>query len=485
MMRTRGEQEVIMDDREIVAAIRAQLADRVGKDRYEVWFGHGTQLTRRGDTLLVQVRDQFFQDWLRLHFRKDLETISEQVCGTPLSLEFRIAQPAPEVPVGAPAQAADRDQSSASPTKLSTSAPPARRNGSSPGGAGNAEASPRRPLAALESFVVGNSNCLAFKSAQITAEQPGTYSPLFVYGPTGTGKSHLLEGICGAFRNHRPRARTVYLSAEQFTSSFLEALRGTGLPSFRRKYRGLDLLAIDDVQFFANKKATLGELLHTVDSLLRAGRQLVFAADRPPAQLKMLGPELLARISGGMCCRMDPAEYATRLGIVRQFAVRLAVTVPADVEAYIASHFTTQSRELAGALKRVQATSLALDRPPSLALAEEALSELIDHQGRAVRLPDIEQAVCEEFGLSPASLQSACKSKSMTHPRMLAMFLARKHTRAPLAEIGAYFGRRSHSTVISAQKKVAGWMAGSDSADQRSARTEETIRRVEERLRAG
>ena len=200
----------------------------------------------------------------------------------------------------------------------------------------------------------------------MAAEQPGTYSPLVVHGPTGTGKTHLLEGVCSAFRKAHPRARTVYLSAEQFTGQFMEALRGSGMPSFRRKYRDLDLLAIDDLQFFKDKRATVGELQHTIDTLARGGKQVVLAADRPPSALKSLGPELVARLSGGMVARLEPADYEARCGIVRQFATRLDVSIPRDVEAYIATHFTTQSRELAGAVKRLKAMSLAHGRPITL-----------------------------------------------------------------------------------------------------------------------
>ena len=195
----------------------------------------------------------------------------------------------------------------------------------------------------------------------------------------------------------------------------------------------------------------------------------------------------MARLSGGMVCRLEPADYATRRGIVRQHAIRLGLNVSEEVESYIASHFTTQSRELAGALKRLQATSLAHDRPITLSLAEEALSELIDHQGLVVKLADIEKAVCDVFGLSPEILQSSRKAKTVSHPRMLAMWLARKHTRAALSEIGSYFGRRSHSTVISAQKKIESLMAAGSSlklADN-TWNVEETIRRVEDHLRAG
>jgi len=308
-----------------------------------------------------------------------------------------------------------------------------------------------------------------------------------IHGPTGTGKTHLLEGIYTAFRQAQPQAGAVLLSAEQFTSLFVHAVHKSGMASFRAKYRDLGLLVIDDLQFLAGKKATIGELQHTIDTLLRNGRQLAFAADRSPSALKALGPELISRLSGGMVCRLEAAEYATRLGIVRGQAAQMAIRVPDDVQAYIASHFTAHSRELIGALKRLQATSLAHGRPITLAMAEEALAELIDHHGRVVHLPDIEKAVCDVFGLSPESLQSGRKGKAVSHPRALAMYLARKFTRAPLSEIGAYFGRRSHSTVISAKKKVEGWMTGSSSLKiaGTSMSLEETIRRVEEQLRAG
>ncbi len=467
-----------MDDHEIVTAIRARLATSVGKDRFDVWFATGTDFAICGETLLVSVPSQFFKDWLRRHFRKDLEASALEIVGRPLALEFSVDS---SLASQAPPQAAATAEATA--TDPGTGATGAAQHAA----VRSVEARPPRRMNELATFVVGDSNCLAHKAAQLTAERPGTYSPLLIYGPTGTGKTHLLEGICTQFRKRHPGAATVFLSAEQFTTNFLEALRGSGLPSFRRKHRGLELLVVDDLQFFANKRATLVELVHTTDTLLRAGRQLVFSADRAPQALRSLGDELTARLSGGMSCRLEAPDYTTRLGIVRQVAVRLGIRVPAEVETFIASHFTSQSRELQGALNRLHAASLAHERPITLALAEEVLPELIDCQGRVVKLADIDRAVCDVCGLDSQSLQSNCKSKNISHPRMLAMWLARKHTRAPLSEIGGYFGRRSHSTVISAQKKIEDWMrsaAGSQWA-QRSLSLEETIRRVEENLRAG
>lgn len=476
---------------EIVAAIRAHLASRIGKDRCEVWFGATTQLEVSGASLIVRVPNQFFQDWLRSHFRKDLEAAALAVCGKALELEFCIDEPgtvelAPARPVvepdciprpaGVPQPAAAKPAPVAAPTiampLLSIDKA--------------AQALPRRRWASLDTFVVGNSNALAYKAAQMSVERPGTYSPLVVHGPAATGKSHLAEGICSEFRRRHPRSRTVMLSAEQFTGYFLEALHGSGMPSFRRKYRDLDLLVIDDLQFFTNKRATIVELLNTIDTLSREGRQLVFTSDRSPAALKALGPELTGRLSAGMVCRLEPAEYETRLGIVRNQAEQLGMQVPEEVAVYIATHFASQARELAGALKKLQASSFAHEQPITIELAESSLRELLDHQSRVVKLADIDRAVCVVCGIQSDSLQSAAKGAQVSHPRMLAMWLARKYTRAGLSEIGSYFGRRSHSTVISAQRKVEGWKANGSllKTPGGGLSLNEMIRRVEERLRA-
>jgi len=252
----------------------------------------------------------------------------------------------------------------------------------------------------------------------------------------------------------------VYLSAEQFTSHFLEALRGSVLPSFRRKYRGVGLLIIDDLQFLVGKRATQVELLHTVDTFLREGRQLVFAADRSPVELAELGPELTTRLTGGLVCRIEPPDYATRLGIVAQMARHMNVSVPPEVQQFVASRLTSHARELSG-----RAVPFGSHEPVGwpadlLGNGRGGAGRFDPARWQGVRLLDIEKAVCEVFGLEPASLQSDAKAKRVSHPRMLAMWLARKHTRAALKrDRPLLFGRRSHSTVISAQRRVDGWMA--------------------------
>jgi chromosomal replication initiator protein len=470
---------VTKDDMEIVSALRAALAGKVGQERFDLWFGAGTRLDYDGRALRVGAPSEFFLEWMRTNFRRDIEKACGDVLGHCPAIEFHIETKAAHV---------GGDSMQAAP--IPGTSTPARPG---PGLAALGEqpapaaASSRRRFATLETFVAGPANRLAITSAEMVVRQPGQHTPLMFYGPTSVGKTHLLEGIWTAARRSHQRLTVVYLSAEQFTSHFLEALRGSGLPSFRRKYRGVGLLMIDDLQFLVGKRATQVELLHTIDTFLREGRQLVFAADRPPVELAELGPELTTRLTGGLVCRIEPPDHAARLGIVAQMARRMKVHVPDEVQHFMATRLTSHARELSGALCRLKATGQSLGRPISLAMAEEALADLIRHSGRAVRLADIEKAVCDVFGLEAATLQSDAKAKRVSHPRMLAMWLARKHTRAALSEIGHYFGHRSHSTVVSAQKRVDGWMASGrplDLAEQHWP-VDDAIRQVERRLAAG
>jgi chromosomal replication initiator protein len=339
----------------------------------------------------------------------------------------------------------------------------------------------------LEEFVVGDENRVAYAAACAAQARLGAVSPLFFHGPTGSGKTHLLEGIWSAVRIAPSRPRCVYLSAEQFTSFFLEALQGSGLPSFRRKYREVQLLVIDDVQFFRGKRATLVELLHTVDTLHRAGGQLVLAADRPPTELAGLGPELTARMGAGLVCGLSPPEQAARRAILERLAAHRQLAVPPEVLDLLAERLPGDARRLTGALHRLEAASHALAMPVTASLAAQSLGDLFQMAQRPVELPDIERAVCEVFGLERPELHSPRKAKAVAQPRMLAMWLARKHTRAALQDICRYFGRRSHSTVISAEKAVTTWME--DNAvlhlPQGACNIQEAIRRVEARLGAG
>ena len=339
----------------------------------------------------------------------------------------------------------------------------------------------------LESFWFGETNRLVEAGTRQMFQQFGQLTPFLVYGPTGCGKTHLLETITADTRRKLKLRRCVFMSAEQFTTYFVSALRGTGLPSFRRKYRALDFLAIDDIQFFIGKQATLREVHYTIDSLLRNGKQLVLASNRPPAELSQLGPELMARMSAGLVCCLEPADLATRLQIVRNYVQDRRLELSDEVLHLVASRIRGDARYLHGAIHRLEAMWEAYQQPISVQIAESALADLFHTTRQAVHLPDIEKAVCTVFGLDAKTLQSNRRSKTVSHPRMLAMWLARKYTRAAYAEIGEFFGHRAHNTVISAQQRVKTWLSRGTQirTAQGEWQVEDAVRRVEAYLMTG
>ena len=482
---------MIRNEREVVSAVKRGLAERIGQERFELWFSTSVRFTFDDNQFVVAASDQFLLDRLKKQFASDFNLVlAETSLASPAVFQVESAlRSDPSQPQSTqsnkqggakPASDAKSDQtaSGSSPLQTGAAAPAEQATGGRP---------QRRRFERLDTFVVADGNRVAHAAATTVVKQPGRCSPMFLYGPTGCGKTHLLEGIWSSLRRQTTRSRVLFLSAEQFTSYFLEALRGGGLPNFRRKCRVVDLLVVDDVQFFAGKRATIIELQHTVDALLRSGKQLVLAADRPPSSLMELGTEMIARFSGGLICGIEEADYATRLGIARRFASRMEITFPEEVLELVAADLGGDSRQLCGALNRLEATCLAMKLPLTVSLARATLQEVFRATQRVVRLPDIERAVCDTFGLDPKCLRERTKAKSVSHPRMLAMWLARKYTHAAFSEISEYFGRRSHSTVISAEKKITRLVADGSNVQlgQEACRVQDAIRRVELKLRTG
>jgi chromosomal replication initiator protein len=470
-------QEVVMEDSQVAAAFSARLAQRIGAGSFELWFHTQTELRAEGDCLFVRAASTLVRNWLRKRFGDDIRAAWQEVVGEAGTLEFELSETSglPKSTVG-PMQATNGigqpHQPNVGPLAKVKAVPKEPPGGSS---------APLRNVADLGTFIVGATNEYAFRAAELTGRGRQQASPLLLCGPTGVGKTHLLKAVLREYRRHHARATAVYLSAEQFTTGFVEAVRGSGLPSFRQKCRGAQLLAIDDLQFFAGKQRTLEELLHTFDTMTHEGRQLVLASDRGLCELRALGHELVSRLAGGLICEIEPPEFNTRLGILRQLRDEASLAIDDSILAYIAQHITAGARELRGAMNRLEAMSEAFNEPITRELAERAVADLARHNTRAVRLADIEKAVCNEFGIEPAQLRSERKGRALSEPRMLAMWLARKYTRAPWSEIGQYFGRRSHSTVISAHRRVEKLISSRSHIDvaDRTCNVEDAIRRLE------
>lgn len=418
-----------MDDAQFLVALRRCLRSEVGDEVYASWFDQTTRLEVDGATLRVAAPNRFAADLLSRNYRSALERAA-QGAGRELRVEWLVDATLEERPAEAELPGAT------APAEKPTTA------------------APRRVDHALERWVAGEANRLALTAAHMVVDRPGSVSPLVVYGPTAVGKTHLLRGVVSGALQRGAVRRAVYVTAEQFTTAFVEALSGGGLPNFRQKFRDVELLAIDDAQFFLGKRQTLVELLHTIAALERTGGQLVLAADRPPSELADLGPELSTRLQGGMVCRVAPPDLATRREIAARWALEREVALEPSAAEFLAERFPRHVRQLIGAVHRLQAAGRERAAPWTAACAQRELADLLESDERSVRLADIERAVCSTFALDRQALQRGEKHATINAARQLAMWLARRHTRAGLAEIGRYFGGRTHSTVASAQKRV-------------------------------
>ena len=485
--------------------IARSLMLRLGDERFAVWFGDNFEIqvtesiTRENLVEVVVLFDPNYPgEWLQKTFGNDVAISAGEIVNKPVAVHWRplgavSAQSAVDKPdedtSTLESTAAGGNTAAAGSKSLSKSVCSTPKTKVSRTNSGNAAKKYhlRRPTVSLEEFAVGSSNRMAYAAVELAANRLGEMSPVLLHGPSGVGKSHLLAGICHHARKVRPGLAVAMFSAEQFTTNFLQALHGSGLPGFRRSCRSVDLLAVDDLQFFVGKRATLLELQSTVDTLHRAGKQIIFASDRDVESLSGLGSELTGRLRGGMTAGIMPPDYEVRRGIVSGLAEKRQINLPIKVIDFLANNLTRHARELIGGMNRLEAASHMLGTPVTLDLAREALADLVRSSARSLRLADIDQAVCAAFGISESDLKSTRRSRAINQPRMLAMFLARKHTGAALADIGRHFGRRSHSTVVAAEKTVRKWMESQSSIVLADATwdVEQAIRRVEDVLRAG
>jgi chromosomal replication initiator protein len=425
-----------------IVEIRGRIAQKLGSQRFNLWFKNSTRLELTDGYLEVGVPNPFIGGWIENHFTDQIAEAAREVTGKDLQISFMIN----------PSLAGGIRKSELDNQAKVMHQPPTRRRRL---GDGESQRDLRQLRGRLESFVVGPSNQMAYSAAMNVVEATATrYNPLFVHGGCGLGKTHLLQGIANALIERQPQLRWAYLSGEEFTNRFLTALRHTELESFRNRLRHLDVLIIDDVHFLANKKATQEEFLHTFNAIDAAGKQVVMASDSHPKLIGQLSASLVNRFVSGMVVKIDPPEFVTRCRILKHRAAQMRHEVPEPVIEYIAESLETNVRELEGALLKLAAFSHVVGQPISMGMAKHALAEHISRTTPIVRLNDIESVVATFFGLSPADLHTSRKARTVALARAIAMFLARKHTDMSFPEIGRFMGNKNHSTVILACKRI-------------------------------
>jgi chromosomal replication initiator protein len=323
---------------------------------------------------------------------------------------------------------------------------------------------------------------VAHASAASVAEEPGQgANPLVLHGPVGTGKTHLLEGVFVGLK--RAGGRPCYVTAEEFTTRFVQASRLGKMAAFRRQFRDCTALLLDNLNFLATKRATQEEFLHTFDALTSDGRQVVVTTDCHPRLADELMPELVDRLLGGAVWSLLPPDPETRLEVLRQKATG-GPAIPDAVLKYVAASLRGNVRELEGAVNGIRHYAKVTGRPVDQALVREALGDLLRHAVRVVTVADVDGAVCLVLRLPAGTLQSKARSWAVSHPRMVAVYLCRKHTAATYGEISKHFGAKTHSTAVAAEKKVRGWLAEDLAVviGGRDWRAKELIDRIEREL---
>ena len=471
-----------------LARLATAIAQRVGPQRYHVWFNNSTRLDLKQDGLEIAVPNDFISEWIGSHFSQPIQEAAHEVLGCSLPVRFSVVPQLFEIdttdqspasvksvrgknpangnamnlrtgrqsggidPMGGSASEAENSD------ELSCKSLPAigARKSHGAGDEGITTQGGRQRLRHdIETFVVGPSNQLAHTTAIYVSEFPGAqYNPLFIHGGCGLGKTHLLQGLCRQFISYHPTKRWAYLTGEEFTNDFLTALRGNKIDVFRRKMRELDLLVIDDVHFLGGKKATQEEFLHTFNAIEAMGRQVVIASDDHPKMIDAFGESLVNRFVSGMVVRIDPPNFATRCDILRSLSHRGGMNLSEEVVGWIARRVTQNVRELEGAITRIDAFAKLTGRTPDVEMAHGALGDLDRQLVAPVRPDNILQSVCDYFGLENKDLMSGRRQRTISLARSVAMYLVRKTAKLSFPEIGTRMGKRNHSTVISACRRI-------------------------------
>lgn len=314
---------------------------------------------------------------------------------------------------------------------------------------------PLDPKLTFDNFVVGKPNEFAYAAAQRVAEsQSATYNPLFLYGGVGLGKTHLMHAIAWSIKERFPKKNIAYMSAEKFMYQFIKSVRYRNTVAFKEQFRAVDVLMIDDIQFICGKDSTQEEFFHTFNALIDNNRQVVVSADQSPSDLDDMEERLKSRLGWGLVADIHPTTYELRLGILQAKAASSAVKIPDKVLEFVAHKVSTNIRELEGALNRIIATATLIGREVTIDSAREVLADLLRVADRVLTVDEIQQKVAAHYGIRISDIMSARRTKTITVPRQVAMYLSKKLTRLSLPDIGRSFGGKDHTTVLHACRKI-------------------------------
>ena len=421
-------------------SIAGRLKEALTETTYETWFGQAGSRSLKDGKLVIEVPNDFTREWIEGHFLDFVSGAARETLGREVVVAFAVAEERTAAPPPArPAESEFRGREVELPDR---DTPEVELNSKY----------------TFDLFVIGSSNRFAHAAALAVAEAPAqAYNPLFIYGGTGLGKTHLLQAIGHYVRQHSRRLTMRYVTSETFMNDFIDSLRDKRIEGFKRRYRNYDVLLIDDIQFFEGKERIQEEFFHTFNSLYEGGAQIIISSDRPPREIATLEERLRSRFEWGLLTDIQAPDLETRIAILRKKVntERIAVTDP-EVLTFIAARVSSNIRELEGALTRVVAFSSLTDRLMTVELAEHVLKDVYPQGDAApeVTISRIQEAVSKRFGVTLDELVSPRRSQAVAYPRQVAMYLSRELTDSSLPMIGKEFGGRDHTTVIHAKDKI-------------------------------
>lgn len=413
------------------------IKEKVSKPSYDTWLKNTKADSITDDTLIVSAPNEFARDWLENRYTSLISDAIFEVTGAKLKTKFII--PETETAI---------DQSTSAAQKVISIKE-----------TNNQEASKTmlNDKYTFNTFVIGSGNRFAHAASLAVAEAPAkAYNPLFIYGGVGLGKTHLMHAIGHYVLDHNPNAKVVYLSSEKFTNEFINSIRDNKAENFRSKYRNVDVLLIDDIQFLAGKEQTQEEFFHTFNTLHEESKQIIISSDRPPKEIPTLEDRLRSRFEWGLITDITPPDLETRIAILRKKAKAEGLEIPNEVMLYIANQIDTNIRELEGALIRVVAYSSLINQDVDASLAAEALKDIIPNsRPKVITIPAIQEVIAEKYNIKLEEFAAKKRTKSIAFPRQIAMYLSRELTDFSLPKIGEEFGGRDHTTVIHAHEKIS------------------------------
>jgi chromosomal replication initiator protein len=416
--------------------VLARLETKVNRHSFYTWFKPTSFVAEDAGSLTVRVPNTVFKDWLSKHYSGVISEAMNEVRKGNLAVNFVV-----ETPVDSAIIAIGPDEAAA----LEAEPPPP----TQPGPAG------LNPRYTFDTFIVGSSNQFAHAACRAVAEVPSrSYNPLFIYGGVGLGKTHLMHAVGHYVLDHDRNLKLTYISSERFMNEMINAVRYDRVIDFRERYRTVDVLLVDDIQFLAGKEGTQTEFFHTFNALYDSQKQIVLSSDCPPHEIPSLEERLRSRFEWGLIADIQSPDLETKVAILKKKAETEAVPLPDDVAIYIAGKIKSNIRELEGSLIRLIAYASLTGQEISLALAHEVLRNILDIEEKAVTIEIIQKFVADYYNLKLADLKSRNNSKSIAMPRQIAMYLCKSLTHASLPEIGRSFGGKHHSTVIHSIRKV-------------------------------